>query len=265
MIYAAMFDEYESQPIVFCHQYHQSAEFRFESGTALMPTVARSDLLPRSQFKFLSLDIDGVSDLPSDWYLRICGLASCALKDGHQDEGELPRKKLLVDYWHTRPKKSATTDGRAADPSSSAPSQSDTQASSHHQQVAQAFTAIPETNDTEPPPPPYSLTSPEGNPVPALVASSASEASFPARATASYPEPVSASPRSDAGSGPIAQLASTLGSVSLSAEPPSTEPVRTSSPQANSPGQSSEQQIYSYSYIPSGSYFFHIFVMRDCS
>jgi hypothetical protein len=215
-----------------------------------MPTVAKSDLLPRSQFKFLSLDIDGVSDLPSDWYLRVCGLASCALKDGHQLEDELPRKKLLVDYWHTRPKKPVTTDDRAAGPSfSSAPSQSDPQGSSHHQQVAQAFKAVPEQNDNEPPPPPYSLTSPEVDGVPTPMASVASGASSPPRVTASYPEPAPASSKPDAGSEPLAQLASTLGSVSLSAEP---ERVKTSS-QENSSGQPSGQPAFSSNYVPSGS------------
>jgi len=205
-----------------------------------MPTVAKSDLLPRSEFKFLSLDVDGVFDLPSDWYLRICGLASCALKDGHHVEEELPRKKLLVDYWHTRPKALVAADEGAAGPSSSVPSGSDAPGSS---QVAQAFATVPEQNDEEQPPPPYSLTSPDINATPVASVAEASSAA---------PTPSSAEPAStsDAGSDYLAQLTSTLGSVSLS-EQTSTEPLRTSSPPATASGQ--PQQSNS-GYTPPGWY-----------
>ena len=189
-----------------------------------MPTVAKSDFLPRSQFKFLSLDVDGPSDLPSDWYLRICGLASCALKDRDHFEEELPRKKLLVDYWHTRPKKPVTTDESAAGPSSSL---LDAQGNPR-----QAFATITEQDDGELPPPPYSLELSDVNPASA-VASSVPRAS--------HAEPVSASSTSEAGSVSLAPLTSAFGSVSLLAEPTSAVPLRTSSPPANTLGQNSEQ------------------------
>lgn len=134
-----------------------------------MPTIAIKDSLPRSSFTFHALDIDGLSDLPSDWYLRICGTASHALKGGPVDD-TLPRKKLLVDYWHSRPTADELIGVEKASSSMSASaSSSSTMAESssnvvHDEQVAKAFALVPERDDDEPPPPAYSLMSPDESP-----------------------------------------------------------------------------------------------------
>ncbi|KAF8308698.1 hypothetical protein DL93DRAFT_2170926 [Clavulina sp. PMI_390] len=218
-IYAAMFDE-------------------FESGTALMSTIPKADHLPRSGFKFLSLDIDGsaANDLPPDWYLRICGMAAVALKNEMEIDEVMPNKRLFIDYWHTRPRRkegslpipeaSGSGSGGASGSgggsssqnrpaprmsSDSRPSSSGARTnttgsgmSSHEAQVAQAFAAVPEQGDDEPPPPPYSLMS-EGEEPTAPSATAATP-------SASSPE---VSQASDPGSDYLARLTSTLGSVSL--------------------------------------------------
>ncbi|KAH8082638.1 hypothetical protein HD553DRAFT_62746 [Filobasidium floriforme] len=73
-IYGAMFDEYDE-------------------ATALMPAEPHSSNTP-SEIPFLALDEDGM-ELPSDWYLRICGLASKALKSGEGLPGAFPLQALM--------------------------------------------------------------------------------------------------------------------------------------------------------------------------
>lgn len=68
MLYAAMFDE-------------------VDEGTALFPTVAREDLLPKGG-KMSFLNQDGCA-LPDDWYLQITGKAAHYLR-----KGEVPPAKL---------------------------------------------------------------------------------------------------------------------------------------------------------------------------
>ncbi|KAF8236974.1 hypothetical protein L208DRAFT_1432071 [Tricholoma matsutake] len=83
-IYGAMWDEYDE-------------------GTALMPVVSSKRLLPSSDyFPFMSLDVDGY-DLPSDWYMRICGLAAEGLRKERRIHDSFPSKELQ-DYWSTRPR-----------------------------------------------------------------------------------------------------------------------------------------------------------------
>ncbi|KXN87300.1 Serine/threonine-protein kinase HT1 [Leucoagaricus sp. SymC.cos] len=56
------------------------------------------NLLPQSdKCKFMALDEDGY-DLPSDWYMRICGLAAEALHDKRKVSKMFPPKDL-EDYW----------------------------------------------------------------------------------------------------------------------------------------------------------------------
>ncbi|KAG9094943.1 hypothetical protein FRC06_010317 [Ceratobasidium sp. 370] len=57
----------------------------FDDGTALLPSIGATQ-----------------SGTPSDWYLRICGYASEALKGEKHLYEDLPRKEL-VEYWSTRP------------------------------------------------------------------------------------------------------------------------------------------------------------------
>lgn len=212
-----------------------------------MPTTAKSELLPRSEFKFLTLEADGVPDLPSDWYLRICGVASVALKDDTKLDEDLPRKKLLVDYWHSRPKNEFADDS-VVGTSSSGSASGAAGSSNHQEQVAQAFAAVLDGDDSDAPPPPYTLTSEEQAQATNLNAAASSAPTSSVVGTPSSPESIAQSVP-DNGSDYLARLTSTLGSVSLAAEPTSpitSEPIRTSSPpaansvhmfsQASSPG-----------------------------
>ncbi|KAG1809837.1 uncharacterized protein HD556DRAFT_1280610 [Suillus plorans] len=84
IIYGAMWDEYDE-------------------GTAFMPVVSSSKQLPvHPQFNFLALDADGYS-LPSDWYMRITGLAAESLRGDRMIHETFPVKELQ-DYWATRPR-----------------------------------------------------------------------------------------------------------------------------------------------------------------
>ncbi|KAJ3723802.1 hypothetical protein C8R42DRAFT_663634 [Lentinula raphanica] len=84
VMYGAMWDEYDE-------------------GTALMPVVEKSRLLPRSEkYSFMALDVDGY-DLPADWYMRICGFAAEGLRSERMIHETFPSKELQ-DYWSTRPR-----------------------------------------------------------------------------------------------------------------------------------------------------------------
>ncbi|KXN83155.1 Serine/threonine-protein kinase-transforming protein raf [Leucoagaricus sp. SymC.cos] len=70
-------------------------------GHALLPVVPQKNLLPQTnKCMFMALDEDGY-DLPSDWYMRICGLAAEALHDKRKVSQMFPLKDL-EDYWSTR-------------------------------------------------------------------------------------------------------------------------------------------------------------------
>ncbi|KAG8730572.1 hypothetical protein FRC12_020192, partial [Ceratobasidium sp. 428] len=58
---------------------------RFDDGTAILPSIGATQ-----------------TGTPSDWYLRICGYASEALKGEKHLYEDLPRKEL-AEYWSTRP------------------------------------------------------------------------------------------------------------------------------------------------------------------
>lgn len=105
-VYVAMFDEYDE-------------------GTAILPSVPLKRSLPKTAdpqrpFQFIALDADGVDNLTPDWYLRICGFASEAMKDERRVYEELPKKEL-DDYWANRPRYENT--GSAAYSSGSRPSE----------------------------------------------------------------------------------------------------------------------------------------------
>ncbi|KXN82471.1 Serine/threonine-protein kinase HT1 [Leucoagaricus sp. SymC.cos] len=71
------------------------------SGYALLPVVPKKNLLPQSdKCKFMALDEDGY-DLPSDWYMRICGLATETLHSKTLVSQTFPLRELL-DYWSVR-------------------------------------------------------------------------------------------------------------------------------------------------------------------
>ncbi|KXN89312.1 hypothetical protein AN958_05885 [Leucoagaricus sp. SymC.cos] len=70
-------------------------------GFALMPVVPHRNLLPQSdKCRFMALDEDGY-DLPSDWYMRICGLAAEALHNKGVVSETFPLGEL-EDYWTIR-------------------------------------------------------------------------------------------------------------------------------------------------------------------
>ena len=87
--------------------------------------------------------------LPSDWYLRICGVAAAALKGGSRLEKELPRGELLVDSWRSRIWPVQSEGGSSARPVA------DTQPVVH---------SVPHTDGPldDLPPPPYSLEAGSG-------------------------------------------------------------------------------------------------------
>ncbi|KAG6828413.1 hypothetical protein H0H92_008077 [Tricholoma furcatifolium] len=141
-MYGAMWDEYDE-------------------GTAFLPVVEKKSMVPVSdKHPFLALDEDGY-DLPSDWYMRICGFAAEGLHGERRIFESFPSKELQ-DYWSSRPKyedvdpksgdfvsgvSKATTDGGSGDGG----------------QSYQDWLAAQKTEDRdEPPPPPYSLEAEEG-------------------------------------------------------------------------------------------------------
>ncbi|KAJ2912412.1 hypothetical protein MD484_g8005, partial [Candolleomyces efflorescens] len=155
IIYGAMWDEYDE-------------------GTAFLPAVSNKRLLPVSdKFNFLALDADGNSDLPSDWYMRICGFAAEGLRSERRIFDSFPSKELQ-DYWGTRPKyeivpvRSTGLGGHnVAGPSSAGPSGagSSSGAGGDGGQSYEDWLASQQTNQSEEaPPPPYSLEAEEAAP-----------------------------------------------------------------------------------------------------
>ncbi|KAI3602335.1 xylosidase arabinosidase [Moniliophthora roreri] len=127
-MYGAMWDEYDE-------------------GTAFMPVVEKARLLPEGGgYPFLALDADGY-DLPSDWYMRICGFAAEGLRSERMIHETFPSKELQ-DYWSSRPRYEDT--GK----------QSNTGEGSSGQPYEDWLQSQKETKD-ELPPPPYSLEAEE--------------------------------------------------------------------------------------------------------
>ncbi|KAF8741262.1 Xylosidase arabinosidase, partial [Rhizoctonia solani] len=111
----------------------------FEEGTAILPSLgAQSD------------------STPSDWYLRIAGSASEALKGEKRLYEEFPRKELF-EYWSTRPRYEERDDDQIPAASGSANPLGGFGPSAH---VAQASAPAPPramTVDMSDAPPPYSI------------------------------------------------------------------------------------------------------------
>ncbi|CAE6426615.1 unnamed protein product [Rhizoctonia solani] len=111
----------------------------FEEGTAILPSLgAQSD------------------STPSDWYLRIAGSASEALKGEKRLYEEFPRKELF-EYWSTRPRYEERDDDQIPTASGSANPLGGFGPSAH---VAQASAPAPPramTVDMSDAPPPYSI------------------------------------------------------------------------------------------------------------
>ncbi|KAF9786869.1 hypothetical protein BJ322DRAFT_680773 [Thelephora terrestris] len=129
-IYGAMWDEYDE-------------------GTAFMPVVTQKNRLPlpvRDRYRFLAPDAD-TCDLPSDWYMRICGIVIEILR-GERTLLEAFPEQELHDYWRTRPRYADGSSGGRVLANS-------TKKAGGSEGLAQML-AVGENPD-EPPPPPYSL------------------------------------------------------------------------------------------------------------
>ncbi|KAG6817286.1 hypothetical protein H0H87_010628 [Tephrocybe sp. NHM501043] len=143
-MYGAMWDEYDE-------------------GTAFMPIVEKKRMLPVSdKYLFLSLDEEGY-DLPSDWYMRICGFAAEGLRGDRRIFESFPSKELQ-DYWSSRPTYE-DVDHKSGDfvSGSSKTVKGDGGSDSGEGQSYQDWLAAQkEAGKDEPPPPPYSLEADEG-------------------------------------------------------------------------------------------------------
>src|SRR5258708_11594055 len=128
-----------------------------------MPSIFHSNQTPILDRRYLERDqpvpsfisMGDHDDLPSDWYLRICGFAAAALKGGPRLEKELPQRKLLMDSSHSTHSEgpsSARRDGSA----SGQPVVADSQSVAH---------SVPAANSPldDLPPPPYTLEAESGD------------------------------------------------------------------------------------------------------
>ncbi|KAG9078548.1 hypothetical protein FS749_009420 [Ceratobasidium sp. UAMH 11750] len=149
----------------------------FDDGTALLPSIAATQ-----------------SGTPSDWYLRICGYASEALKGEKHLYEDLPRKEL-AEYWSTRPQyeerqqeepSGSSSGGGASASASGGPSASGSGGSASLAPPARAPTRSM-TADFGDAPPPYSLE-PE-----TPTAASSGAAVFTAEPESVAPAPISSS------------------------------------------------------------------------
>ncbi|KAJ3849756.1 hypothetical protein EV368DRAFT_75524 [Lentinula lateritia] len=123
--------------------------YGYDEGTALMPVVEKSRLLPRSdKYSFMALDADGY-DLPADWYMRICGFAAEGLRSERMIHETFPSKELQ-DYWATRPR-FEEIDIKSGDFVSGSAGELD------GGQSYQSWLAAQKDSKDEAPPPPYSL------------------------------------------------------------------------------------------------------------
>ncbi|PPQ69203.1 hypothetical protein CVT26_003643 [Gymnopilus dilepis] len=143
-IYGAMWDEYDE-------------------GTAFMPIVEHKRNLPVSdKFRFMALDEDGY-DLPSDWYMRICGFAAEGLRSERLIHETFPVKELQ-DYWSSRPKYEEVNDKSGdfvSGSSSKGGAGSSSEAGTGPGQTYEEWLASQKDEKEEAPPPPYTLEADE--------------------------------------------------------------------------------------------------------
>ncbi|KAH0590020.1 hypothetical protein H2248_000198 [Termitomyces sp. 'cryptogamus'] len=149
-MYGAMWDEYDE-------------------GTAFMPVIEKKRMLPVSdRYPFLALDEDGYN-LPSDWYMRICGFAAEGLRSERQIFETFPSKEL-EDYWSSRPKYE-TVDPKSGDFVSGASRETKDDGFGGGDGMSyQEWLAAQKEDKEEQPPPPYSLEAEEPSIEPLAVA-----------------------------------------------------------------------------------------------
>ncbi|THH17145.1 hypothetical protein EW146_g3615 [Bondarzewia mesenterica] len=135
IVYGAMWDEYDE-------------------GTNFIPVVSHKSQLPHDEqgkFPLMALDVDGY-DLPSDWYMRVAGLAAEGFRGQRKIGEEFPEKELR-DWWSTRPKYEQRGSGSASG-SGLGPGQEPGKGQTYEQWLA----SVQQTKEGEElPPPPYSL------------------------------------------------------------------------------------------------------------
>ncbi|KAF7978939.1 hypothetical protein HWV62_44153 [Athelia sp. TMB] len=161
VMYGAMWDEYDE-------------------GTAFMPVVQTKRQVPLpagegGKYKFMALDEDGY-DLPSDWYMRICGFAAEGLRSERLIHETFPSKELQ-DYWSTRPHyEPDAASSQAQGSSSQSGGTSGKEESSEAEKKYQDWLKTQGDEKDELPPPAYSLeaTSPPASAPPAQVQPAAS-------------------------------------------------------------------------------------------
>ncbi|KAJ3486292.1 hypothetical protein NLJ89_g11823 [Agrocybe chaxingu] len=145
-MYGAMWDEYDE-------------------GTAFMPIVEHKRRLPQSdKFQFLALDADGF-DVPSDWYMRICGFAAEGLRSERRVHETFPVKELQ-DYWSSRPRYEEGVDIGGSSSTGASGSKPDANGGQSYEEFLEAEKA---NKQDEAPPPPYTLEADEVRPTPASV------------------------------------------------------------------------------------------------
>ncbi|PFH48275.1 hypothetical protein AMATHDRAFT_65829 [Amanita thiersii Skay4041] len=223
IMYGAMWDEYDE-------------------GTAFMPAVTTKRQLPvHEKFPFLALDADGY-DLPSDWYMRICGFAAEGLRSERVINDTFPNKELQ-DYWATRPVFEERENESGAGPSAAGGVGG---SGGDGGQSYQDWLAGQKDDKDEIPPPPYTLVEEESQPQPAAAPSRAQTLtqfgqtglSWPTSPvqTTNSPPPIKSSTRpqraattADGDDGGMASLANEFGRQKISGGYPPAGPPRVNS------------------------------------
>ncbi|KAF8627290.1 hypothetical protein AX17_006335 [Amanita inopinata Kibby_2008] len=143
IMYGAMWDEYDE-------------------GTAFLPAVPSKRQLPaHERFPFLALDEEGY-DLPSDWYMRICGFAVEGLRSERLIQNTFPVKELQ-DYWATRPVFEEYEDSNANRAPGLPKERNGGDDQSSARQSYQDWLASQKDDQDKVPPPPYTLVAEENS------------------------------------------------------------------------------------------------------
>ncbi|PPQ87845.1 hypothetical protein CVT25_009497 [Psilocybe cyanescens] len=233
-LYGAMWDEYDE-------------------GTAFMPIVEHKRNLPESdKFRFMALDEDGY-DLPSDWYMRICGFAGEGLRSERRIHETFPVKELQ-DYWSSRPRYEAVSQksgdfvsgsSYTATGSSSGAGTSGAPSTDADGQTYAEWLATQKEEKEDLPPPPYSLEAAE---IPATSVSNPS----PIQSTVA-PGPAIRNPGMSTGSTPLTSVGyASPAAMAIAPQPAAPQPHRTGSPAINPSGYAGPSSSYSPSANTSG-------------
>ena len=129
----------------------------YDEGTNFIPVVSHKRQLPHDEegrFRLMALDEDGY-DLPSDWYMRVAGMAAEGFKGQREIVEDFPEKELR-DWWGTRPKYELGQPSGSDVASGSGSGLG--QGAGNGQTYEQWLVSVEQTKEgDELPPPPYSL------------------------------------------------------------------------------------------------------------